>query len=205
MTSAQRQSPPRGSTRLGTTIRALDQALRFEIPAVWARWHEHNKAHPSLHLTPAELDEVEEATGEWDHEFARVVNAILPFKRCVAHVGSDGWGGRGVSYADLQARAYVIIMTPEEIAARARTLGAAVVADLTGTAATPEEEPSGEWQRTTLTFRRFYVDYGATAIIDLRARRYDDHTVAFAFMYTDHADHATEIEAILDSVTFAEE
>jgi hypothetical protein len=42
--------------------------------------------------------------GEWDSEYASVVNASLPFEDCAAHVGGEGWGWQGLSFGDLQVR-----------------------------------------------------------------------------------------------------
>lgn len=187
-----------GSILQGTTIEAVDHGLRFDIPSAWREWHLENDARPSLHLTPAELARVEHAEGEWDHEFALVVNAILPFDRCVAHVGGEGWGVQGISFTDLQVRAYVLATTPDVIEQRARSRVSEVLAD----AADVRTDQTGPWRQITVSYRRSYVDYGATALVDLRAQRFADTTVVFAFMYTDHAEHAAEIQAILDSVTF---
>lgn len=183
---------------------AVGHGLRFEIPAAWVRWYEENEAHPNLHLTSAELDTVKETEGEWDREFALVVNAILPFDQCVAHVGGDGWGPRGISHADLQVRAYVLMALPEEIEDHARSQGTAAAANFTETAVVPQQDEVDAWRRTVLKYPRLYHDYGATAIVDLRAQRFGTHTVVFAFMYTDHTDHNAEIEEILDSVVFTD-
>lgn len=200
------QGPPRAqsSTRAGTTITSAEYGLHFQVPAAWVRWQEQNPERPSLHLAPAELDAARDAEGEWDREFAQVVNAILPFERCVAHVGAEGWGRKGISYADLQVRAYVLEETPGDIEARAATLGTRAVASFAGSPPVPLHESEGEWKRTVLRYQRTYWDYGATAIVDLRVRPWPNHTVAFAFMYTDHADHQGEIEALLASVTLAD-
>lgn len=200
------QPLPRGSVRQGTTITAVGQGLRFEVPAAWVRWYEEHPTHPNLHLTPEQLDAVAETEGEWDYEFARVVNAIWPFEQCVAHVGGDGWGPQSVSYADLQVRAYLLPLEPDEAVARAESHGAAVVTELTGsTPTTARREQRDGWERMVLMYRRFYIDYGATAIIDLRARRFGDDTVGLVFMYTDQADHEAAIAALLASVTFTGE
>jgi DNA-binding beta-propeller fold protein YncE len=193
----------RGSIRQGTTITAVGYGLRFEIPKAWVRWYEENEEHPNLHLTSAELDEVKETEGEWDKEFALIVNAILPFNQCVAHVGGDGWGPRGLSYSDLQVRVYVLTTTPEEIERRARSQGIAVAANLTGASPTLEQEQMGTWRRIAIKYFRMYLDYGATSIVDLRIQRIGNHTVAFVFIYTDHAQHEEEIEAMLNSVEFS--
>lgn len=199
------QQAKRGSTRQGTTIKAVEHGLRFEIPTAWVRWYEENEAHPNLHLTPADLDVVKETEGEWDREFALVVNAILSFNQCVAHVGSDGWGPQGISFADLQVRAYVLTATPEEIEKRTRSQGSAVVENLTGTRAVLQQEHIGTWRRTVIEYFRMYTDYGATAIVDLRMRRLNDRTIVFAFMYTDHTEHDTEINELLKSVVFSDQ
>jgi len=195
----------RGAIRQGTTIKAAEHALRFEIPAAWVRWYEENETHPNLHLTPGELDAVKETEGEWDREFALVVNAILPFDQCVAHVGDEGWGPGGISYADLQVRAYVLTASPEEIEERARLQGSAIIADFTGAPAVPQQDQVGGWRRTLLKYFRWYTDYGATAIVDLRMKLHDSHTIAFVFMYTNYKDHEAEIGTLLDSVIFTEE
>jgi hypothetical protein len=197
------QQAKRGSIRKGTTIKAVGHGLRFEIPAAWVRWYEENEAHPNLHLTPDDLDMVKETEGEWDREFALVVNTILSFNQCVAHVGSEGWGPQGISFADLQVRAYVLTDTPEQIEERTRSQGSAVVENLTGTRAVPQQEQVGAWRRTVIKYFRMYNDYGATAIVDLRIRRLNDRTIVFAFMYTDHTEHDTEINELLKSVVFS--
>lgn len=194
-----------GSVRQGTTIAAVGYRLRFNIPAAWVRWYEENETHPNLHLTPAQLDIVKETEGEWDREFALVVNAMLPFDQCIAHVGGDGWGPRGISYADLQVRVYVLTATPEEIEERAFSQGSVVVASLTGTPVVPKQEQVGAWRRIVFKYFRTYADYGATAIVDLRLRLMSHSTVAFAFMYTDHTEHDAEIEEMLNSVIFTDE
>jgi hypothetical protein len=191
----------RGSIRRDTQIEAVDERLEFEIPPEWVTWSKQNPSRPNLHLTAAELDRVELTEGEWDREFALVVNAVLPFEQCVAHVGGEGWGPHGLSYADLQVRAYVLAMSPEEIAARARSEGSAVVGELTGSAPELWHGRRGVWSRTVIEFRLFFVDYGATALVDIHSRRFVDRTVAFAFMYTDHAQHDHEIDQLLGSVS----
>lgn len=191
----------RGSIRRGTHIEAVDERLEFDVPREWVTWSEEHPSHPNLHLTAAELDRVELTEGEWDREFALVVNAVLPFEQCVAHVGSEGWGPHGMSYADLQVRAYVLTTSPEVVAERARARGFAVAERLAEARPELSHWRSGEWIRILISYPLFYVDYGATALVDIRSRRLDDRTVAFAFMYTDHARHDVEIEQLLDSVS----
>ena len=192
-----------GSIRRGNTINAVVYALSFEIPEAWVRWYEENEAHPNLHLTPAELDAVKETEGDWDREFALVVNAILPFDQCIAQVGNDGWGLHGISYVDLHVRPYVLKDTTEEIEERARSRGSEVVASFAATPSEPQQEQVGAWRRTLIKYSQVHTDYGATAIVDLRIRTFGNRTIVFAFMYTDHKKHDTEIDKILNSVIFS--
>ena len=61
--------------------------------------------------------------GEWDSEYGSVVNANLPFEHCAAHVDDDGWGWQGVSFGDLQVRAYVTSLSEDDVLLRVKTQG----------------------------------------------------------------------------------
>lgn len=196
----------KGSMREGTTIKAIESGLQFQVPGYWVKWYEENENYPNFHLAPSELDEVENAEGEWDKEFAMVVNSILPFNQCVAHVGREGWGSLGRSYIDLQVRAYVLTLTPEEIEKNAVSKGAKTVEGLTGKPVRPELEKVEGWNRILFSYPRLYVDYSANAFVDLRVKQIKGQMIAFAFMYTDQykysgqVDLNMEIEEILESV-----
>jgi hypothetical protein len=68
-----------------------------------------------------ELRSVRIGHGEWDSEYGFVVNASLPFDDCAAHVGGEGWGWQGVSFGDLQVRAYVTSPSAEDVLLRVKT------------------------------------------------------------------------------------
>jgi hypothetical protein len=50
---------------------------------------------------------VEIGAGEWDTEYAKVVNSAMGFQDCVAHVGGEGWGKDGSWFGDVQLRVYL--------------------------------------------------------------------------------------------------
>ena len=77
------------------TIQLKPSGAEFEIPEAWLAWHAQFKNN--LHLTRAELEKVKNAEGDWDKEYAEVLNAVIPFARCAVHVGGEGWGGHRVS------------------------------------------------------------------------------------------------------------
>ena len=190
----------KGSVRNGNVIKAMDDGVSFKVPDAWLKWYQENEAHPNLHLTPKELDAVRDATGEWDKEFAMITNTILPFNECVAHAGAEGWGSKGLGFADLQIRVYVMEIMPEEIEKIAYSKGYSIVSTITESPANIKVEQAGLWKRIVFEYSRTYHDYSAKAKVDMRVRRINNKSVVFVFMYTDHADHTNEINGILDSV-----
>jgi hypothetical protein len=99
------QGEPRGKSTYHATLDGRTVALHpsgttFEIPASFLKWHKQFKNN--LHLSRAELQKVERGAGDWDTEYAKVINAVLPFDKCAVHIGGEGWGRDAVSFADLQ-------------------------------------------------------------------------------------------------------
>ncbi len=82
----------RYATRVGRTTHLHPSDATFQIPQDWLDWNA--EFHNNLHLTHRELRKVRIGFGEWDYEYARVVNAALPFEHCAAHVGGEGWVGK---------------------------------------------------------------------------------------------------------------
>lgn len=116
--------------------------------------------------------------GEWDSEYASVVNASLPFEDCAAHVGGEGWGSQGVSFGDLQVRAYVTSLSEDEVLSRIKAKGFKVAQTIaerqTGFAAGEKASFSASteqpWQHDKITYPLWYGDYGGTAPIDFYVR-----------------------------------
>lgn len=187
-----------GSSLKGNSIVAADEGISFDIPAAWPKWYKENETYPNLHLSPAQLNLVKDAEGEWDKEFAIYTNYLLPFEKCIAHAGSEGWGSNSISFADLQLRAYIFDSSSFEITTRQLDSLALLIKGVTP-AYTIQEDRS--WKRLLINYMRSYSDYRATATIDIRIKLFGDKTIVFVFMYTDHTNHTNEIKLILNSVT----
>ena len=80
-----------------------DAKLEFDLPDGWPL-----EPGETVHVSDVDLTKIEKAGGEWDREFAAVVNTALPFNRCVGYFGQEGWGDRGRSFSDLQFRVYFV-------------------------------------------------------------------------------------------------
>jgi hypothetical protein len=180
------------ATRDFTTITLHPSGFTFKVPVDWVDWYA--KHGNNLHLSRDQLARVEKPDqDEWDREFARICNASLPFDRCAAHVGGEGWGDDARSFGDLQVRVYDLLDPPSDLVYRIVKAVKAVaeVDDSRGESGEP-------WRRLLITYHRVHFDYEATAFVDFRLRKFRDRTIVFVFMYT-VANSGTDIPSILQS------
>ena len=181
--------------RAGTTITLHPSGASFSVPAEWVEWH--NELGNNFHLTHEQIDAVTHGGGvEWDTEYAKVCNAVFPIDRCCAHLGDDGWGRDAVAYNDIQLRVYELKSSLRAVEATIDRKGTAEVERITGEPVDLKKAANGGWQRALFTFDRSYGDYGGTAHVDIRFRRFHDRTFAFVFMYT---EAQPQLKWILDS------
>lgn len=210
------------SVRDGVAIAVQLKGPTFNIPRSWVSWQEKFKT--ALHLTRKEIDAVKDGSGEWDTEYAELVNATMNHDDCAFAGGGDGWGKDSCAYGDVQMRLYVTTDAPEAIEKRLDDSGAKALRKILGAArhhdeedpaegAKPEvkkEEPlegfipardvKGTWRRSVFAFDLRYGDYGAKANVDYRIRKFGGRTVVAVFMYTDFQDQTAEIKGIMDSL-----
>ena len=186
------------STRIGQKIVLNPSGISFRIPQDWIDWF--NRSHNNLHLTRQELSEVKDGQGEWDTEYAKVVNSALPFDDCAAHVGEEGWGRQGVSYGDVQLRAYVTNLSPDEVSARIRGPAFLVAWKVARPNSRPTIEDGHEdsWQKTTVSYDLYYGDYGGTAQVRFFVRPWKKKTLVLVFM----GGRDEVVQTILKSVAF---
>ncbi len=187
------------STLDGSTITLHPSGFTFDLPAAWLRSStpksskitiDENTTPADLerqlgrrnnkHLSRVQLSRIEKPDfDEWDREFGRACNAALPFDRCAAHVGSEGWGDDALRFDDLQLRVYDVPRTTSQIEDRiAQDAMAAVRTDQV------RRETNGSWRPIRITYDRRHFDYGATAHIDIILTSAGARTLAFVFMYT---------------------
>lgn len=185
------------ATLQGRAIRLTPSGAEFLIPKTWLVWH--GKYKNNIHLSKKALLQVKDGKGEWDTEYAEVVNAVLPFSKCAAHAGEEGWGKEGVSFGDLQMRAYLVEMSPEEVAAKCSKDGVRRASEFSKNVATNSSR-DGEWHRSTVSYSLFYGDYGGTAKVDMYAKAVGKQTVVLVFM--DSTDNEESRQEILKSFTW---
>lgn len=174
--------------------------MSFRIPDSWRNWYESNKNN--LHFSRKELDKVKVGGGEWDSEFSRVVNAILPFDKCAFHGGGDGWGRQSFAFSDLQMRAYVGEWDLPRLRELAKSAGLKEAKRITSEAAFADAK-EGQWQVDSLSYPLWYGDYGSTAMIDLYSQKEKGMTAVLVFMYTSYpGEQKKQIKEVIGSFAF---
>jgi hypothetical protein len=149
------------------------------------------------------LDAVAKGDGEWDTEYASICNAVFPFDRCFAHLGNAGWGRDSVSFGGLQVRVYELSTEIPQIKKMIDREGWEEANRITGWPADLKHDATDEWHHSVFTYDLHYSDYGGTAHVDIRVRRFGERTIAFVFMYAFGERHAESIEKILKSFRWA--
>jgi len=137
-----------------------------------------------------ELRSVRIGHGEWDSEYGFVVDASLPFDDCAAHVGGEGWGWQGVSFGDLQVRAYVTSLSAEDVLLRVKTQSFSVAQSIAerqngfaaGAKAGFSTSTEQGRQQAMITYPLWYGDYGGTAPIDFYVRNAGRYRLVLVFM-----------------------
>jgi hypothetical protein len=193
----------RYATRQDRMIYLHPSDVSFQIPQDWLSWNA--EFHNNFHLTHRDLRKVRFGSGEWDYEYGEVVNSALPFEYCAAHLGGEGWGAEGVSFGDLQMRAYVAEMDSQEIFKRISGSAMATAKKVSsGFSSGPGEVwthngEEGPWRWTAIRYSLFYADYGGAANVEFYVRPVSKYQLVLVFM----GKNEKEKQAILESVTLA--
>lgn len=182
------------ATRDGRNITVQPYSVSFRVPQQWLEWND--QFHNNFHLG-ADLKDVRNGGGEWDTEYAQVVNAALPFEYCAIHAGGDGWGKQGSSFADVQMRVYDTPFTNENVLNGIRG-GAFNAAKRISSKSEIVEARDPEWQSAEVNYFLWYGDYGGTARVRFYLHPVGSHTIVFVFMGGDEK----EVRDILNSVSF---
>lgn len=177
----------------GSTVRIKPYEATFEIPKDWAVGSHVVGLEKNLHLSRAELNELYWNSGA-DGEDAHVINAVLSFADCAAHVGDKDWGN--YFWNDLQARVYIVDATPEEVEMRITTRGLnAALAVFEGASTTKANH--GEWQKMTLGIVDAPTHFILMKNLDFYYRRFGSKTVVVVFLQA--GGFEPTITRILDS------
>ena len=181
----------------GRTVRLKPFNATFDIPESWLT----QTSEKNLYLTWQELNEADRNNGG-DEEDAEVINSVLSFKDCAAHVGSKGWGNH--LWNDLQARVYVVELKPEAIDEKVREAGLSTATNVFERASLLSGN-HGEWQKRTLDVLDAPSDFILIKRIDFYHRPFANKTVVFVFMHpggfeeTHPGGFGETISQILDS------
>jgi len=180
----------------GDTISVTDPCFTFHIPHSWVE----TRLVPlnNIHLEAASLQAVENATGEWDSEYARVANSVFPFRACVAHLGEEGWGAEGVGFGDLQMRVYCLHDWGGAKIDEAAQIGLATAKKISEKASLAKGEARA-WSVHEIEFPVWYGDYGGIAVVDVYSKRVGQYTVALVFMYAKVTSDRSDLTEILNS------
>jgi len=197
----------RYATREGRKIILHPSGVTLNVPQQWLEWDE--RFHNNFHLTRDELEKVHNGEGQWDTEYAKVVNAALPFTDCAAHVGGEGWGREGSSFGDVQLRAYISTLSERTILASIRGDAFDTARQVARPFPTPaalaqlapetslKEDKEGQWRTSVIQYPLWYGDYGGVARIRFYVASIEHGTLVLVFMGGENE----QVEHILQSVS----
>ncbi|HEU4508950.1 MAG TPA: hypothetical protein VFR78_11965 [Pyrinomonadaceae bacterium] len=177
----------------GRTVRLKPYDATFDIPESWLTPHPVPTPAKNLHLSRQDLNDLYWKDGS-DAEDAEVINSVLSFSDCAAHVGDRGWGN--YLWNDLQGRTYIIDLTPEEIAARIETRGLSKALSVFEEASVTSDN-QGAWHKLTLDITDAPTHFILMKRLDFYYRSFGDKTVVFVFLHAGGFDKT--INGILSS------
>lgn len=183
----------------GRTIRIKPYDATFDVPESWLVPKPVPTPAKNLHLSLQDLNEIYWNDGG-DAEDAQVINSVLPFENCAAHVGDRGWGN--YLWNDLQGRVYVVDLTPEETAARIEKRGLSKALDVFEGALLSSEN-YGVWRKQTLDITDAPTHFILMKNLDFYYRPFGDKTVVFVFLHAGGFDET--IKGILNSFKWSNE
>lgn len=190
----------RFASRNGRTIQLHPSEVRFQIPQQWLDWDA--QFHNNLHLSHGQLRSVRVGYGEWDSEYGEVVNSAMPFEDCAVHVGGEGWGRSGVSFGDLQVRAYISELRTYQILSAISVRGFKTAQGIAkrqhngDNNASLSTSQNYKWQHIEISYPLWYGDYGGTARINFYVKDIGRYRLVMVFMGGDQ----NEKDSVLKSV-----
>jgi hypothetical protein len=203
--SLEKNDPP--SVLEGNTIMIVKYRASFSVPDDWLEMkqtpddHKKNLFFSRQDLN--ELDKIDHEINGQDSDEAEVISAVLPFSECVAHVGDKGWGN--YLWSDLRGRVYITDLSPDEITAAVENKGLSKAEKLFTSVKLMAPGKNGPWKKTSLDIIDFpqWSDFMLGERLDFYARTFDQKTVVFVFLHTDH--YEDEINFLLNSFDWRDE
>jgi hypothetical protein len=184
-------TPQHFSTSRGATILLHPSGATLRLPTDWG-----------ASLTRKDLQGVKQGKGEWYTEYAKVINAALPFSTCSLEAGRFLW--RQNAFRTVQMRAYVLHSTLSDVEKRIATKGRAAAEALPApTVRNPslDKDEVDQWHRIRIAYDVSYGDYGGTANVEFYETSNDHWTVVLVFMHAGSAE-PDEIKQIVSSFSW---
>jgi hypothetical protein len=192
--SSEKNSPH--SVLEGRTIRVKPYDATFEIPESWlSSLAIPGEPSRNLYLSWDELDYLPGHDGG-DAEDAEVINSVLLFQDCAAHVGDKAWGNH--LWNDLQGRVYITDLAPSQVAARVEKEGLAKASKVFESASVNSGK-DGDWDRRTLDIldAPANTDFILGKRLDFYYHSFGNKTVVFVFLHAGGFDET--INGIVNS------
>jgi hypothetical protein len=178
-----------------TTVKIIPYGASFEIPESWLKPNKIAEPSQNLYLSRDELNFLYRNEGN-DNEEAEIINTVIPFENCVAHVGDRGWGN--YLWNDLQGRVYITDLTAEEVVKNIET-GGKNIANSNFEKVVIQSAKHGSWNGKTyeLLDAPSWSDFMFNKDLDFYFQRFDNKTVVIVFLHADRFQK--EIDLILNS------
>ena len=183
----------------GRTVRLEPYDATFDIPESWLTPQSMPTPVKNLHLSRQELSYLY-WNDDGDAEDAEVINSVLSFQDCAAHVGDRDWGN--YLWNDLQSRVYIVDLTPEEIAARIQTRGVNKAFSVFEGASLMLGN-HGAWHKLSLRIVDAPDHFMLVKSLDFYYRPFGSKTVVFVFIHAGGFDET--INGILNSFKWSNE
>jgi hypothetical protein len=180
------------STSQGATILIQPSGASLQVPQNWV-----------LYQTGQEIESVKKGKGEWQTEYAEVLNAALPFTACSLHAGEYRWSSPSVG--SLQMRAYVLGSPLDQIQRRILGKGFSAAKHLPAKSihnASVSETKVGQWHRILIAYDAWYGDYGGKANLEFYLTAQKNWTLVLVFLNGVSGANASEAEQILRSFSW---
>lgn len=199
------------------TVELEPSKMSLLIPNDWLDRYSVERIN-NIHFTRDQLASVKEAPGtQWDGDYARIVNSVLPFENCALHTGGEEWGLEGISHADVQLRVYIGKWSLKSVKLRIKRDGfrmAQTIAKETDekidllpvrpsipAKARIESNTVNTWHQFRIALPLWYNDYGGEGNVEFHVKSFGKDSVVLVFMYASGASKAKFINPIISSFT----
>jgi len=176
--------------------------VRLAVPEEWLT-RELAGCPAAIYTLPNQLDSIRAlpVEGEWNPQYAAVIQAVFPDDSIAAHLGSEEWPG-GRKFSDLQIRVYESAQSATALLETVRSSGLAAaqsIGSMLDGEVRFETSTIGSWSGVSLYMPVHFYDYGGTATVRVFVAECATRTATIVFMHEsawtrfDHSDLIRDI------------